>query len=45
VRIGLRGEPVDGVVEGVDDEGSLILRQGDGRRVVIASGEVTLRPA
>ena len=45
VRIGLRGEPVDGVVEGIDDEGSLLLRQSDGRRTVITSGEVTLRPA
>jgi len=45
VRVGLRGEPLAGVVEGIDDEGSLLLRLGDGRLTVVASGEVTLRPA
>jgi len=43
VRVGLRGEPVAGVVDGVDDEGSLILRTGGGRRAIVSSGEVTLR--
>ena len=43
VRVGLRGDPVAGVVDGVDDEGSLILRVGGRRRRVVASGEVTLR--
>ena len=43
VRVGLRGEPVAGVVDGIDDEGSLILRTGGGRRTVVSSGEVTLR--
>jgi BirA family biotin operon repressor/biotin-[acetyl-CoA-carboxylase] ligase len=43
VRIGLRGEPLAGVVDGIDDEGSLILRTGGRRRQVVASGEVTLR--
>lgn len=43
VRVGLRGEPLAGVVDGIDDEGSLILRTGGRRRQVVASGEVTLR--
>ena len=43
VRVGLRGDPVAGVVAGVDDEGSLILRTGGGRRAIVSSGEVTLR--
>ena len=43
VRVGLRGDPVAGVVDGIDDEGSLILRTGGRRRQVVASGEVTLR--
>jgi len=43
IRVGLRGEPVAGVVDGIDDEGSLILRTGGGRRKVVSSGEVTLR--
>lgn len=43
VRVGLRGDPVAGVVDGVDDEGSLILRTGGGRRAIVSSGEVTLR--
>jgi len=43
VRVGLRGDPIAGVVDGVDDEGSLILRTGGGRKAVVASGEVTLR--
>ncbi len=43
VRVGLRGEPVAGIVDGIDDEGSLILRTGGGRRSIVSSGEVTLR--
>lgn len=43
VRVGLRGEPVAGIVDGIDAEGSLILRTGGGRRTVVSSGEVTLR--
>jgi len=43
VRVGLRGDPVAGVVDGIDDEGSLILRTGGGRRAIVSSGEVTLR--
>jgi BirA family biotin operon repressor/biotin-[acetyl-CoA-carboxylase] ligase len=42
-RVGLRGDPVAGVVDGIDEDGSLILRAGGRRRVVVASGEVTLR--
>ena len=43
VRVGLRGDPVAGVVDGIDDEGSLILRTGGGRRAIVSSGEVTVR--
>lgn len=43
VRVGLRGDPVVGIVDGIDDEGSLILRTGGGRRAIVSSGEVTLR--
>ena len=43
VRVGLRGDPVAGIVDGIDDEGSLILRTGGGRRAVVSSAEVTLR--
>lgn len=43
VRVGLRGDPIAGIVDGIDDEGSLILRTGGGRRKVVSSGEVTLR--
>ncbi len=43
VRVGLRGEPVTGIVDGIDDEGSLILRTGGGRQAIVTSGEVTLR--
>ena len=43
VRIGLRDDPIAGIVDGIDDEGSLILRTGGGRRTVVSSGEVTLR--
>ncbi len=43
VRVGLRGDPVAGSVDGTDDEGSLILRTGGGRRAIVSSGEVTLR--
>jgi len=43
VRVGLRGDPVAGIVDGIDDEGSLILRTGGGRKTIVSSGEVTLR--
>jgi BirA family biotin operon repressor/biotin-[acetyl-CoA-carboxylase] ligase len=43
VRVGLRGDPVAGIVDGIDDEGSLLLRTGGGRKTVVSSGEVTLR--
>ena len=45
VRVGLRGDPVAGIVDGIDEEGSLILRTGGGRKAVVSSGEVTLRKA
>ena len=42
VTIQLRGKPVSGVVQGVDDDGSLILNDTAGQRMLISSGEVTL---
>ena len=42
VIIQLRGEPTTGVVEGVDDDGALILKDAKGQRLLISSGEVTL---
>lgn len=42
VTIQLRGEPVTGLVEGVDDDGALILKTASGQRLLISSGEVTL---
>ena len=32
VRVGLRGQPVAGIVDGIDEEGSLVLRTGGRRR-------------
>jgi len=43
VRGGLRGGPIAGSVDGIDEEGSLILRTGGGRKTIVSSGEVTLR--
>lgn len=43
IQVGLRGEPVAGVVEGIDDDGSLILRTSSGHKTFVTSGEVTLR--
>ena len=43
VRVTLRGKPLAGVAEGVDDSGALLLRLAGGRRMAVASGEVTLR--
>jgi len=43
VRVGLRGDPIAGIVDGIDEEGSLILRTGGGRKTIVSSGEVTLR--
>ena len=37
------GAKVAGIVDGIDDEGSLILRTGGGRKSIVSSGEVTLR--
>lgn len=42
VTIQLRGAPASGVVEGVDDDGALILKDAKGQRLLISSGEVTL---
>ena len=43
VRVTLRGKPLAGVAEGIDDSGALLLRLPGGKRVSVASGEVTLR--
>ena len=37
--------PLAGLAEKVDEQGNLILRLEDGRRVLLTSGDVTLRPA
>jgi BirA family biotin operon repressor/biotin-[acetyl-CoA-carboxylase] ligase len=42
VTIQLRGSPVTGVVEGIDEVGSLKVKTSDGKLVLISSGEVTL---
>jgi biotin-(acetyl-CoA carboxylase) ligase len=34
---------VSGVVEGIDETGSLKIKNSEGERVVISSGEVSLR--
>ena len=43
VTIQLRGEPITGLVEGIDEVGSLRIKSVDGKTVLISSGEVTLR--
>jgi len=43
VRVTLRGKPLAGTAEGVDDDGALRLRTARGKVVRVASGEVTLR--
>ena len=42
VTIQLRGEPVTGLVEGIDEVGLLRIKSADGKIVSISSGEVTL---
>ena len=43
VRVTLRGKPLAGTAEGVDESGALLLRLASGKRTAVASGEVTLR--
>lgn len=43
VRVTLRGEPLAGTAEGIQDDGALRLRLADGKVVPVSSGEVTLR--
>ena len=43
VTIQLRGEPITGLVEGIDEMGSLKIKSADGKTLLISSGEVTLR--
>jgi BirA family transcriptional regulator, biotin operon repressor / biotin---[acetyl-CoA-carboxylase] ligase len=42
VTIQLRGQPVTGMVEGIDEYGSLKIKTSDEKTVLISSGEVTL---
>jgi BirA family biotin operon repressor/biotin-[acetyl-CoA-carboxylase] ligase len=42
VTIQLRGQPVTGLVEGIDEAGSLRIKTSDGKTVLISSGEVSL---
>ncbi len=44
VRVTLRGKPLAGVAEGIEDDGALRLRLAGGKVTRVASGEVTLRP-
>jgi len=44
VTIHLRGQPVTGLVEGIDEVGSLLVKTSDGKTVLISSGEVSLSP-
>ncbi len=43
VRVTLRGKPIAGIAEGIDESGALLLRLPSGKRTAVASGEVTLR--
>lgn len=43
VTVGLRGEPLSGVAEGVDARGALLLRLPNGALTAVNAGEVTLR--
>lgn len=43
VRITLREKPLSGVAEGIEDDGSLKLRQSSGKIIRVTAGEVTLR--
>lgn len=43
IRVTLRGKPIIGTAEGIDESGALLLRLPSGKRTAVASGEVTLR--
>jgi len=43
VRVILRDKPINGLAEGIEDDGSLKLRQPSGKVIRVTSGEVTLR--
>lgn len=43
VKVTLRGKPLAGIAEGIEDDGALRLRTARGKIVKVASGEVTLR--
>ena len=43
VRVTLRGKPLSGMAEGIEDDGALRLRMAGGKVMRVASGEVTLR--
>jgi biotin-(acetyl-CoA carboxylase) ligase len=38
------GTRVEGVAEGVDDDGALLVRTADGRLETVVAGDVTTRP-
>ena len=44
VRITGSGVELEGVAEGVDRNGALLLRTADGRLATVIDGDVTLRP-
>ncbi len=43
VKVTLRGEPLGGTAEGIEDDGALRLKLANGKLMRVASGEVTLR--
>ncbi len=43
VRVTLRGKPLSGTADGIEDDGALRLRGAGGKAMRVASGEVTLR--
>ena len=43
VKVTLRGKPLSGVADGIEDDGALRLRTARGKIIKVASGEVTLR--
>jgi BirA family biotin operon repressor/biotin-[acetyl-CoA-carboxylase] ligase len=44
ISVEFRGQVVEGVAEGVNDNGDLLVRRADGSIETIVAGEVTLRP-
>jgi BirA family biotin operon repressor/biotin-[acetyl-CoA-carboxylase] ligase len=44
VTVSATGACVEGVAEGVDDDGALLVRRADGRLATVLAGDVTTRP-